>query len=75
MAYKWLTNGGDPNYLTTYIHWDDPPSIPRMPDWSVRGSTRAALDSLAIHSRNELVENLQIFGRSSVVYRVLIGPY
>ena len=56
--------------LTTYIHWDDPPSMPRMPDWSVRGSTRAALDSLAIHSRDELVENLQIFGRSSVVYRV-----
>eukprot|EP00434_Breviolum_minutum_P005393 symbB.v1.2.004756.t1/scaffold242.1/size254583/3 len=35
------------------------------PDWSVRGSTRAALDSLAIHSRDELVENLQIFGRLS----------
>ena len=23
-SYSWLINGGDP--ITTYIHWDDPPS-------------------------------------------------
>ena len=24
----WLINGGDP--ITTYIHWDDPPSTPNL---------------------------------------------